>query len=151
MEKTNLTPSAILTVVLVLRLKPQGEGVMQILFPKLKLGANYFFFCVFCGYMFSHLVCKLSFLCLLWLYVFSLGVKTISFVFFVSFVAIRFLTRCENYFFCVLCGYIFHTGTLERCNLNGFPLTAPLRSNLRRFVLLPLHVFLIFEAMREEQ
>ena len=84
MEKTNLTPSAILTVVLVLRLKPQGEGVMQILFPKLKLGANYFFFCVFCGYMFSHLVCKLFFLCLLWLYVFSLGVKTISFVFFVA-------------------------------------------------------------------
>ena len=26
----------------VLRLKPHGEGVIQILFPKLKLGANYF-------------------------------------------------------------------------------------------------------------
>ena len=38
----NLTPTAVLTVAFVLRLKPQGEGVMQILFPKLKLGANYF-------------------------------------------------------------------------------------------------------------
>ena len=38
----NLTPTAVLTVAFVLRLKPQGEEVMQTLFPKLKLGANYF-------------------------------------------------------------------------------------------------------------
>ena len=42
-ETMNLTHTAVLTVAFVLRLKPQGEGVMQILFPKLKLGANYFY------------------------------------------------------------------------------------------------------------
>ena len=42
METMNLTHTAVLTEAFVLRLKPQGEGEMQILFPKLKLGANYF-------------------------------------------------------------------------------------------------------------
>ena len=44
----NLTHTAVLTVAFVLRLKPQGEGVRQILFPKLKLGANYFMSLVRC-------------------------------------------------------------------------------------------------------
>ena len=41
-EKMNNTHTTVLTVAFVLRLKPQGEGVILILFPKLKLGANYF-------------------------------------------------------------------------------------------------------------
>ena len=45
----NLTHTAVLTVAFVLRLKPQGERVMQILFPKLKLGANYFMSPVRCS------------------------------------------------------------------------------------------------------
>ena len=45
----NLIHTAVLTVAFVLRLKPQGEVVMQILFPKLKLGANYFISPVRCS------------------------------------------------------------------------------------------------------
>ena len=45
----NLTHTAVLTVAFVLRLKPQEEGVMQILFPKLKRGANYFISPVRCS------------------------------------------------------------------------------------------------------
>ena len=48
-ETMNLTHTAVLTVTFVLRLKPQREGVMQILFPKLKLGANYFMSPVRCS------------------------------------------------------------------------------------------------------
>ena len=45
----NTHTAAVLTVAFVLRLKPQGEGVMQIIFPKLKLGANYFISPVRCS------------------------------------------------------------------------------------------------------
>ena len=45
----NLTHTAVLTVAFVLRLKPQGVGGKQILFPKLKLGANYFMSPVRCS------------------------------------------------------------------------------------------------------
>ena len=45
----NLTHTAVLTVAFVLRLKPQVKEVMQILFPKLKLGANYFISPVRCS------------------------------------------------------------------------------------------------------
>ena len=52
----NLTHTAVLTVAFVLRLKPQGEGVMQILFPKLKLGAKYFMSPVFIRFLISEIM-----------------------------------------------------------------------------------------------